>query len=128
MGRACTSTIKVVYTPDGKCHVEMCHTHYGHDVQIQHIKLSKRQRESIAAKIQQGVSFDRILDDIRDNVTGSLQRLHILEKKDLRNIAISFNLDDVKRHDDDQTSVRSWINDWEVDGNNPILYYKLQGK
>lgn len=68
MGRACTSTIKVVHLPDGKCEVDMCYTHYGHETQIQHCKLSKRQKQSIAIKVQQGVAFDRILDDVCDDV------------------------------------------------------------
>ena len=58
----------------------------------------------------------------------SLQRIHLLEKKDIRNIALAFNLDDVKRHKDDLNSVRSLINEWIIEDSNPVLYYKLQGK
>ena len=31
------------------------------------------------------------------------------------------------RHENDQQSVLSWINEWNNDSNNPITYYKLQG-
>ena len=38
-------------------------------------------------KIKQGVSADKILDDIRDNIHGdTLQRHNLLDKKDILNI------------------------------------------
>ena len=42
-----------------------------------------RQRKQIAAKLEQGVKRERILDDIRDNVGEEFGRIHLLDKKDL---------------------------------------------
>ena len=37
-------------------------------------------------------------------------------------------LGDVQKAKNDQDSVQAWINEWKENGNNPILYYKLQGE
>ena len=40
----------------------------------------------LAAKLQQGVSMERILDDIRDSVGDGLNREHLIRRQDLHNI------------------------------------------
>ena len=76
-----------------------------------------------------GVKPEKILDDIRDTVGEKFSREHMLEEQDIRNIAIQFGISQVRRHDDDQTSVLSWIHEWEGKADlNPVLYYKLQGE
>lgn len=52
----------------------------------------------------------------------------MLDGKDVANIKKSFGLVDVQRHGNDQESVRAWINEWENNENNPILFYKFQGE
>ena len=123
----CTSTIKASQLKDGKIHVNTCFTHYGHEKDIHHISLTKRQRQHLASKLQQGVSKDKIMDEIRDNFGSEFQRIHLLERRDLHNIRHAFGLDDVQRHSNDQDSVLAWIKEWESSQNNPVLYYKLQG-
>ena len=126
--RNCTATIKVSEAEDKKVTVDVCHSHYGHRSQLQHIKFSKRQRREIAAKVEQGVSRDKILSDIRKDVGTIFQKIHLVEKKDINNIAKSFNLFDFKRHDNDQDSVAAWIHEWKNQPDNPVLFYKLQGE
>ena len=58
----CTSTIRSEIFVDETVEVEVCHTHYGHTVDLEHIK------HVIAAKLTQGVTREEILDDIRDEV------------------------------------------------------------
>ena len=41
------------------------------------------QREQIAAKLAQGVSRDKIIDDVRNNV-GEVNRVLLLEERDIR--------------------------------------------
>ena len=74
-----------------------------------------------------GVSQEKILDDIRDNVGSQFHRDHIIDKQDLANIQRAYGLDDVIRHSNDQTSVLAWIQEWENSDSSPIVYYKLQG-
>ena len=89
---------------------------------------AKRKRQEFAAKIQQGVLREKILDDIRDSVTeNNFFRHHLLEKKDLLNIERAFGLKDFQRHINDQDSVLAWITEWEQSADtNPILFCKFQ--
>ncbi|KXJ25287.1 hypothetical protein AC249_AIPGENE14600 [Exaiptasia diaphana] len=119
--RNCTSTITVV--------AEVCLTHYGHEVEPQHLRLSKEKHQEIAAKIQQGVTRDHILNDVRKSVTDDFKRHHLTERKDMDNIIRSYGLNNVQRHTNDQQSVLAWLREWESSDEmeNPVLYYKRQG-
>lgn len=65
--RNCTATLKATTTEDGKITVDLCLTHCGHQQDLQHTWLPKQKKEEMAALIQQGVSKDKILGDIREN-------------------------------------------------------------
>ena len=79
--------------------------------------------------IYQGISNERILDDIRESLSAdALQRVHLTSQQDLQNLKRSFNLENIQRNENDQDSVLSWINQWQSDEHNPIKYYKLQGE
>lgn len=62
----CTAGIKATKNSDGSISAEICHTHHGHKKEVQHTWITKQKREEIAAHLQQGVSKDKILNDIRD--------------------------------------------------------------
>lgn len=131
MQHNCTSTFKTTKHEDGKISVDVCHTHYGHERQLQHTWLAKTKRQEIAALLQQGVSRERILGDIREEAMqqgDDFKRSHLTGKKDLSNIMASFGIDDVQRHADDQESVRAWVEEWRQSENNPVLFCKFQGE
>ena len=123
----CTASMKVTIHNNNSVSANLCLTHYGHENELQHLNLPKGFRQQIAAKLKLGVNREKILDDIRDNVGEKFSREHMLDEQDLRNIAKQFGLSQVQRHDDDQTSVLSWIHEWEGKDRNPVLYYKMQG-
>ena len=127
----CTAGIKITTKKDNTVLAEICHTHYGHTKEVQHIGLSKGKREEIAAKLQQGISRDKILNDIRDEAMSHgdqlFRRHHLMGRKDLDNIKRSFGLSDNQRHSDDQASVRAWVEEWSSSEVNPILFSKFQG-
>ena len=64
-----------------------------------------KKRNKIAAKLQQGVSKEKILDDVRNNVGTEFLRDHIIDKQDVINIQRAYGLEEVQRHPNDQTSV-----------------------
>ena len=65
----CTASMIVQHSQDEACiHVRVCYSHYGHSKHLGHLKLSNEDRNHIAGKIAQGVTFERILDDIRNSV------------------------------------------------------------
>ena len=74
------------------------------------------------------MSFQRIFDNIRDNVGGELKCIHLLCRKDIRNIEKSYRFNSVQRSNDDATSVAYWVLEMmENPENNPVIFYKHQG-
>ena len=107
----CTSAI-VCRKNEGSAHaleVEYCATHYGHSQSLGHLRLQHSDRLEIAGKLFQGITFERILDDIRDRVDQSIHRIHHTTRKDIANIQRAYGLRVAQRHKDDATSVMAWI-------------------
>lgn len=69
-----------------------------------------------------------ILDEIRNSFSNELERIHLLTRQDIVNIAKYFNLKrDYMCHTDDAVSVDMWVN--KVSGpDSPVIYYKPQDK
>lgn len=79
--------------------------------------------------MSEGVTMDKILDEIRDQVMNenNFSRVHLTEKKDLHNIIRDFNIGySTKRHQDDALSVELWVQELMKMKDSPILYYKNQ--
>ena len=70
----------------------ICKTHYGHQSSLGHLRLQKCQREAIASQLAQGITPQHALDRIRDSVYEKFERIHLLTKKDIRNVERSFGL------------------------------------
>lgn len=78
-GECCVAHIKATRDMcSGKVNVEYCPTHHSHDVTLGHLTMSKDTRMKIAAKLHQGVTIERILDDIRENTSQGITREHLL--------------------------------------------------
>lgn len=75
------------------------------------------------------MTVNRILSDVRkDSSTGSIERIHLLEKKDINNIIRDYSIGySTKRHRNDAISVKLWVTSMAGLENNPVLYYKEQG-
>ena len=56
--------------------VEVCHSRYGHTQTLGHLRLPEVARQKLSGQLAQGVTFERILDDIRDNVGSRFNRIH----------------------------------------------------
>ncbi|KAJ4425802.1 hypothetical protein ANN_27428 [Periplaneta americana] len=66
---------------------------------IDHLK-----RNALAMKIAAKVPFDAILDELRENICSSLERVQLVTRKDLQNIEAAFSLTSgERRHRDDGT-------------------------
>ena len=83
----CIGNIKATTNSYGTITVEICHTHHEHTKQLQDTWLSRDKREEIAARLQQGVSRDKILKDIRGEAMNrfdhEFKRHCLAEKNDL---------------------------------------------
>ncbi len=131
----CTAAVRVTRNTlntrksDETLHVTICHTHYGHSQALGHLRLPQADRLKIGGQLAQGVEFGRILDDIRDKVSGSFTRLHLVTRKDITNIERAFGLRGSEKHPNDAVSVSAWVEEMKVKGtDNPVLLYKPQGE
>ena len=78
LGMHCTAHIKAKQRRDtGHIKVTYCDAHT-HPVRLAHIQIPKQVRQDVAAKLQMGVSMDRILHDIRESVVNKLDRKHLI--------------------------------------------------
>jgi hypothetical protein len=131
IGRTCPAHIKAKISNDGIISVRYVSTHLCHTDtydQLGHIRLSRKDREWLAGKLALQVPIEVVLKDVRNQLDGSLQRLHIISKKDLHNIERSFNLNKPERmHADDATSVDALVHSYDDKDNTPFIAYKRQG-
>ncbi|XP_008179308.1 uncharacterized protein LOC103308155 [Acyrthosiphon pisum] len=99
--------------------------------ELQHISLPITKKHEIAAKLSQGVTMERILDDFRGNIGSNLKREDLITRADLHNIKQKYNItmQDGQLHKNDATSVDIWVEQMKQEGeNNPVIYYKKQGE
>jgi transketolase N-terminal domain/subunit len=64
-------------------------------------------------KIREGISRERVLDEIRESVAEDLHRHHLMEKKDLDNVTTAYGLESIRHHGNDQQSILAWIDKWK---------------
>ena len=127
LGTQCTAHIKAKVNED-TAHVEVCYcSTHSHPIRLAHIRIPNLTRMNITAKLQQGVGMERILDDIRDSVTNTIRRKHLIRRQDLHNIKAQYNIDGIMRHKNDLTSVLAWVEEMNALEYNPVLVFKLQG-
>ena len=128
----CTAHIKAIVMPNGNVTVHYCSTHHNHKPDIAHLALPRHVRQLIATKIQQGVSVDRILDDVRDSIAygENPRREHLTNTRDILNIKKELNVLNVQKHLSDPISLDIWVKQLQDSSDiyNAVLYYKQQGE
>ncbi|GFY15045.1 MULE domain-containing protein [Trichonephila clavipes] len=69
-----------------------------------------------------------ILNEVRNSFSNELERIHLLTRQDIVNVAKSYNLKkDYMYHINDAISVDMWVK--KVSGpDSPAIYYKPQGE
>jgi hypothetical protein len=120
----CTAKIILHHSgKNGSLKADITTTHYGHTISIGHLRLSKQQRLNIAGQLLQGVSFDSILDQVRNNIGTKLERIDLLMKKDLYNIERAFRIRGCERHSNDYISIQLWVQEMRSKcEDNPVLF------
>lgn len=131
LNRSCTSEIKVVSNKSTlKVSATFLKSHYGHDSEIQHLRLPKTEKADIAQKLASGISISQILSMNRDNFNPeNLNRTNLLRRSDIHNIKRSFNIEIYEgvRHTEDAVSVDMFVQECSNLESNPIIFYKPQG-
>ena len=128
VGEQCTAHMRASKNlVSGHVDVQYCSTHHNHDTRLGHLRLPEEDRLQIAAKIQQGVTMNRILDDIRDSITTEVAREHLVTRQDIHNIKAQYNIQSVMRHKNGLTSVCAWVEEMRSLDYNPVVIFKQQG-
>ena len=104
-------------------------THYNHKKQLGHLRISSNIKGVVAEKLKQGISSNRIIQDIREsNITGGIGRDHLISEKDLNNIRKLFNTDGIQKHPNDLVSVLTIVEEMQTLDYNVILIFKQQSE
>ena len=127
IGCYCTAHIIAKKQENGHVFVEFNSTHYNHDIELAHLTLTEDIHLQVPAKLQQGVTIEKILDSIRDTVAEKMERKHLISRQDIHNIKRQYNIDGIERHTNDYTSVQAWVEQCKTFDYNPIVVFKQQG-
>ena len=74
-------------TTTGKVIVEYCSTHNSHSTELAHLPVPQDVQYKIAAKLHDGVSIEKVLDSIRDDMSsGVIGREQLVSRQDILNI------------------------------------------
>ena len=107
--------------------VKYCSAHYNHDTKFAYLRMPERTRLDIASKLQKGVTTERILDDIRQELEGGLGREHLINRQDIRNIRLQYNIEGIHKHSNDLSSVAAWVTEIKNCDHTSVLAFKAQG-
>lgn len=88
------------------------------------MSIIKKEKKELAKKVAQKISFDTVLDEIKESVVDSnLRRIHLCKKKDLFNIEYSYQLAHPPAwHKNNIISVEAWLNSMREQGDCVLLY------
>ncbi|XP_038070595.1 uncharacterized protein LOC119739654 isoform X2 [Patiria miniata] len=123
----CTASMKVTCHTNGKVDVECHRTHYGHQKDRELMWLPRKKREEVTAKLGQGISRDRIMNELRDSEGELMRQQELARARDGYDVKKSLGVETVQKHVNEKDSVLAWILQWEAAEENPVLFYKLPG-
>ena len=75
-----------------KVKVTYCSHHSNHKPEICCLRVPNEVKNVVTAKLAEGVMIERILDDVRDSITGTIERGHLMNRQDVHNIEYKLNL------------------------------------
>ncbi|XP_072377992.1 uncharacterized protein [Diabrotica undecimpunctata] len=129
--KSCVSQIILKRNEESdECFITYYKSHYLHGEDIQHLQITKEDKDIIASKLILGVPAKAILTSTRDMIYKDLKRVDLLTNKDINNIKMSYKVSvkDGYFHHDDATSVDIWVAECKKNENNPVIFYKPQGQ
>lgn len=116
-------------TPEGTTiKVRYQRNHYGHKPEIQHLRMSDKEKASVAENLERGVPMKTILKRVRTSVASKLRPVHLAECSTLHNIKQQFNIAAPEHcHTNDAISVDMWVLVMKEKGETLVRLYKAQG-
>nr|BAN21368.1 unkown protein [Riptortus pedestris] len=123
----CPAKIISIVNSEGRVEVSFFSKHNGHAMELERIGLTKAERAQIAEKIAQKIPFKEILNNLKNSTDSELKRLHLLTKKDLRNIKKEFNIKNSVPYSYD--NIESFLNETPdvLNNNEPVELMSKSG-
>ena len=75
-----------------KVDVEYCNYHHNRNTEIAHLRIPDDTRHAIAAQLQNGISIDKIMDNIHNKVHSTIKREQLVTRMDVQNIKRQYNI------------------------------------
>lgn len=122
----CPAAIRVSVF-QGKVNVVYHKTHVGHDFDAQYLKLRKFEKDYIAGKLLQGFSFEKVMQDIKNDESLVGQRMKSVNRKDLHNIMKSYRVELNGESFIDLKNIEDWVGQMKNFPSSPVLIYKPCG-
>ena len=98
-------------------------------MQLAHLRIFNEIQSSIAAKVQQKITVERTLDEIRDTLpTEGIKRKHKVTRLDINNIFLLHNIKGIIKHSNDLSSVSAGVEEMKSFNYKPLLLFKQQGE
>lgn len=91
IGIHCTSYIRVTMTGNIYC-VKICKTHLGHSTDIEHLSLSKSEKQQILGFIRRGWTIRQVLERFKTPDNGQVRRINLITRNAVLNICKDFNV------------------------------------
>lgn len=128
LNHGCTSQIIVNKSHNGSVSINYFKTHYGHEINLEHVKLSKQDRGAVASKLLLGLPVSSVLHSVKKSNGSNLKRINFLARKDIQNIRKSFNIDlkDGKPVISSKINVNQFVIECSMYEDNPVLYSNIQ--
>ncbi|XP_018017669.1 uncharacterized protein LOC108674245 [Hyalella azteca] len=83
----CTAYVKTKELfATGRVMMHLCNSHYGHDLQLVHLRVPKADKQIISSKLNTGMNFSEIIEDVLGNKPDSAQRTNLIKSKDVYNV------------------------------------------
>lgn len=129
MNNHCTASITCVELKNGKLEVKACSTHYGHEADLQHLRLTQSQKFMIAEQLCQGMPRELVLDNVRASATCDVDKLHLISLKDVKNIEKSFGIQGVSNVKTDNVyhNLIFWVSNIMKTEHCPLVYFSEDG-
>ena len=126
--------IVIVLVCVGNVRVSYQAVHVGHEHELRFLSLTDDERQYIARLLYDDIPFSKVLDKVRKDLAGpDLERLHLLERVDLKNICRDFGLLKATYHRNDAASVKIWVEKERAAARNDgveccVRFVKYQGE
>ena len=129
MGRHCPARMVLEIRTDHLT-VDFTYTHFGHDLEAKHLRMTEETQETIRSQLQLGIPKEIVNRNVRKHYTPrkTLRRSNLLTLPDVRNTARKFRIDfEGQLHSDDPVGIDLFVQEQLGKKEAIILSYKKQG-